>query len=91
MSHQHSVAGGYIKLAPNEVADDFYELFVADSEEAKLFRKNICAYTSIFAFTSFGVKLDKDLASSRKGVYSFKAQDQIYHDLPSLIPNNDRP
>ncbi|KAG5581517.1 hypothetical protein H5410_052144 [Solanum commersonii] len=83
--------GGCISLAPNEVGDDLYELFVADSEEAKLFRKNIRAYNNIFAFTSFGVKLDKDLASSRKGVYSFKAQGQIYHDLPSLIPNNDRP
>ncbi|XP_049388457.1 uncharacterized protein LOC125852811 [Solanum stenotomum] len=84
-------ASGCINLAPNEVADDFYELFVADADDAKLFRKNIRAYNSIFAFTSFGVKLDKELASSRKGVYSFKAQGQIYHDLPSLIPNNNRP
>ncbi|KAG5584664.1 hypothetical protein H5410_045098, partial [Solanum commersonii] len=84
-------ASGYNNLAPNEVANEFYELFVADSEEAKLFRKNIRAYNSIFPFTSFGVKLDKDLASSMRGVYSFKAQGQIYHDLPSLIPKNDRP
>ncbi|KAH0652401.1 hypothetical protein KY289_030079 [Solanum tuberosum] len=84
-------ASGCINLAPNEVADDFYELFVANSDEAKLFRKNIRAYNSIFAFTSFGVKLDKELASSRKGVYNFKAQGQIDHDLPSLIPNNNRP
>ncbi|KAH0661326.1 hypothetical protein KY284_026257 [Solanum tuberosum] len=83
--------GGYISLAPNEVANGFYELFVSDSEDAKLFRKNICTYNSIFAFTSFGVKLDKELAFSRKGVYSLKAQGQIYHDLPSLIPNNDIP
>ncbi|KAG5576740.1 hypothetical protein H5410_056874 [Solanum commersonii] len=96
MSPQHSVAEvaisvcGYISLALNEVEDGFYELFVADSEDAKLFRKNIRVYNSIFAFTSFGIKVDKHLASSRKGVYSFKAQGQIYHDLPSLIPNNDR-
>ncbi|KAG5570603.1 hypothetical protein H5410_060369 [Solanum commersonii] len=58
--------GGHINLAPNEVADDFYELFVADSEDAKLFRKNIRVCNSIFAFTSFGIKLDKELASARK-------------------------
>ncbi|KAG5604787.1 hypothetical protein H5410_026279 [Solanum commersonii] len=46
---------------------------------------------NIFTFTSFGAKLDKDLASSRKRVYNFKVQGQIYHDLPSLISNNDRP
>ncbi|KAG5615518.1 hypothetical protein H5410_015342 [Solanum commersonii] len=83
--------GGCINLATNEVANDIYELFVADSKNVKLFRKNIRAHNSIFAFTSFRVKLDKALASSRKGVYNFKAQGQIYHDLPSLIPNNNRP
>lgn len=63
---------------------------MVDSEDAKLFRKSICVYNIISAFTSFGVKVDKKLASSRKGVYSFKAKGQIYHDLPSLIPDNDR-
>lgn len=71
------------------VADEFYELFLADSEGAKLFRKNKCAYNGIFSYTSFGVKIDKELASSRKGVRIFKAQVQIYHDQPSLIQNND--
>ncbi|KAG5615403.1 hypothetical protein H5410_015227 [Solanum commersonii] len=37
------------------------------------------------------IKLDKNLASFRKKMYSFKAQGHIYHDLPSLIPNNDKP
>ncbi|KAL3531640.1 hypothetical protein ACH5RR_005161 [Cinchona calisaya] len=45
----------------------------------------------MFSFTSFGVKLDKDLASNKKGVYTFRVQGQIYHDLPSLIPNEDGP
>lgn len=48
------------------MADEYYELFVAASEEAKLFRKNRRAYNSIFAFTSFGVKLDKDLHLPRE-------------------------
>ncbi|KAH0767034.1 hypothetical protein KY290_002952 [Solanum tuberosum] len=84
-------ASGYIKLAPNEVGEDLYKLFTDESKQAKLFRKHIRAYNSIFAFTSFGVQLNKELASSRKGIYSFKAQGQIYHDLPSLIPKDDRP
>ena len=49
------------------------------------------AYNRIFAFTSFGVKIDKDLASFRKGVYILKAKGQIYDDLPSLLRKNDRP
>ncbi|XP_049360644.1 uncharacterized protein LOC125825341 [Solanum verrucosum] len=83
-------ASGYIKLAPNEVGEDLYKLFTDESKEAKLFRKHIRAYNSIFAFTSFGVQLNKELASSRKGIYSFKAQGQIYHDLPSLISKDER-
>lgn len=80
---------GFIKLAPNKVATDLYECLWL-TEEAKLFRKNIRAYNSIFALTSFGFNY-KDLVSSRKGVCSFKGQGQAYHDLPSLIPQDDRP
>lgn len=84
-------ANGSIKLANTEVSAQLYELFVTQSDEAKEFRRNVRAYNSIFSFTSFGVKLDKQLASSRKGVYTFKAQGQIYHDLPSLVPRDDNP
>lgn len=45
--------GGYINLAPNKVSDNFYELFVDDSEETKLFRKNICVYNTIIAYIIF--------------------------------------
>ncbi|KAH0633391.1 hypothetical protein KY284_036177 [Solanum tuberosum] len=84
-------ASGYIQLAPDEVGEDLYKLFTYESKEAILFRKHIRAYNSIFDFTSFGVQLNKELASSRKGIYSFKAQGQIYHDLQSLIPKDDKP
>ena len=39
----------------------------------------------MFSFTSFGVSLDKDLASLRKCIYTFQAYGQIYHDLPALV------
>ena len=49
------------------------------------------SYNNIFSFTSFGVKLDKELTSSRKRVYTFRGQRQIHHDLSSLLPSNDSP
>lgn len=64
---------------------------MADLKEAKLLRKNIRAYNRIFSLTLFGVKLHKDLASFRRGIFSFKAQGQVYHDPPSFIPKNDKP
>ncbi|GER35584.1 Phosphatidylinositol 3,5-trisphosphate 5-phosphatase 2, partial [Striga asiatica] len=39
----------------------------------------------MFSFTSLGVKLDKDLASAKQGVYTFRAQGVVYHDLPCLL------
>ncbi|KAH0710189.1 hypothetical protein KY284_011616 [Solanum tuberosum] len=58
-------ASGYIKLATTEAPTELYEMFVASTPDAVEFRKNIRAYDSIFAFTSFGVNLDKELASAR--------------------------
>nr|XP_025885670.1 uncharacterized protein LOC101263285 isoform X2 [Solanum lycopersicum]XP_025885671.1 uncharacterized protein LOC101263285 isoform X2 [Solanum lycopersicum] len=84
-------ASGYIKLANTEAPTELYEMFVASTPDAVEFRKNIHAYNSIFAFTSFGVNLDKELASAKKGVYTFRAQGQIYHDLPSLLPRDNNP
>lgn len=42
------------------------DLFTTTSDEAMKFRKHIKLYNSIFAFTSFGLTLDKELASGRR-------------------------
>ncbi|XP_073035171.1 uncharacterized protein [Primulina eburnea] len=83
---------GKIKLAATEVPPDMLNLFTDyESTEAIQFRKNVRAYNSIFSFTSLGVKIDKELASSSRGVYTFKALGQIFHNLPSLVPNEGGP
>ncbi|KAL7106310.1 hypothetical protein ACP275_07G104200 [Erythranthe tilingii] len=82
---------GKIKLAPIEVPDELYDLFTSQSEEAIEFRNNIRVFNCIFSFTSFGVKLDKELASARRGVYTFRAQGMVYHNLPRLNPNENGP
>ena len=82
---------GKVKLVAPALPNDLYELFTSNSDEAKEFQQNIRLYNSIFSFTSFGVTLDKDLASGKKGVYTFRAQGQIYHDLPSLVPVDGNP
>lgn len=82
---------GTVRPAPNQIPNELYDLFVSQSEEAINFRRNICALNSIFSFTLFGAKLDKELASARRGVYTFRAQGMVYHDLPGLIPNEAGP
>ncbi|XP_070009184.1 uncharacterized protein [Nicotiana sylvestris] len=71
-----------VRLVNTEVSIQLYELLVDESDEAKEFHRNIRAYNSIFVFTSFGVRLDKELASSSKGVYTFKAQDGNNPNVP---------
>ena len=39
----------------------------------------------MFSFTSFRVSLDKNLVSLRQCIYTFRAYEQIYHDLPALV------
>ncbi|GER54009.1 pyrophosphate--fructose 6-phosphate1-phosphotransferase subunit alpha [Striga asiatica] len=82
---------GKVKLSPIEVPDELYELFTSQTEEGKQFRINIRLFNSMFSFTSLGVKLDKELASARQGIYTFRAQGVVYHDLPSLWPKEDGP
>ncbi|KAK4387582.1 hypothetical protein Sango_2364800 [Sesamum angolense] len=82
---------GKVKLVHVEVPDKLYELFTSKSKEAMAFRKNIRLFNCIFSFTSIGVKLAKELASSRQGVYTFRAQGMVYHDLPGLLPDEKGP
>ncbi|XP_020263362.1 uncharacterized protein LOC109839344 [Asparagus officinalis] len=61
------------------------------TQEAIEFRRQTRKYNSIFSFTSFGARFDRELASNRKGIFTFRAQGQIYHNLPSLIPEENKP
>ncbi|KAF7151703.1 hypothetical protein RHSIM_Rhsim02G0156100 [Rhododendron simsii] len=82
---------GEVVLTSPSIPSYLRNLFTSQTVEALEFRQHIRAYNSIFGFTSFGVTLDKGLANSAGGVYTFRAQGQIYHELPSLIPSATSP
>ncbi|XP_073285185.1 uncharacterized protein [Primulina huaijiensis] len=85
-------ACGKIRLASPITPLALLELFKDPSSPlAILFRRKIRLYNNVFSFTSFGVRLDKELASLQRGVYRFRASGQIFHSLPPLIPNSDGP
>ncbi|KAF1879729.1 hypothetical protein Lal_00039741 [Lupinus albus] len=67
-------------------------LIVDYSNEGRHFRQHIRGYNHIFAFTSLGVHLDNTLAATGRGIYTFRAQGSIYHNIGGLHPNEgDRP
>lgn len=63
-----------MKLAMTKIPNEMLDLFTSINNEVKKFKKYVRLYKTIFAFTSFGVNLDKDLTSSRRGVYTFRVQ-----------------
>ncbi|XP_012833045.1 PREDICTED: uncharacterized protein LOC105953910 [Erythranthe guttata] len=75
---------GKVRVATIEMPDEMYDMFVSESEEAVTFSKNNRALNCIFSFTSLGVKLDKDLASAKRGVYTFRAQGMIYSGVTAV-------
>ena len=58
------------------------QLLLSQSKEAKEFRKNIRRYNNLFAFTSMKANLDKQLASQRNGIYTFRISGVLTHYLP---------
>ncbi|KAG2690570.1 hypothetical protein I3760_09G193200 [Carya illinoinensis] len=84
-------ADGSISLATNDVPDQLYNLFVSNTVESIQFQTYVRTYNNKFAFTSFGVKFDRNLCQRNRGIYTFRAQGQIYHYLPNLVPSDGQP
>ncbi|WVZ93700.1 hypothetical protein U9M48_039661 [Paspalum notatum var. saurae] len=84
---------GKVVICRKTVPDELRRLFESQTDrDAKYFRKNIRYFNSHFSFTSFGVSLDRRLATAKgTGVYTFKAHGQIYHRLDQLAPCDKGP
>ncbi|XP_073129973.1 uncharacterized protein [Henckelia pumila] len=83
---------GKIRLAPPTAPMVLINLFADPaSPMAIAFRRKIRLYNSIFSFTSFGIRIDKSLASLNRGVYTFRASGQVFHSLPPLVPEEGKP
>ncbi|CAG8534529.1 9204_t:CDS:2 [Diversispora eburnea] len=64
------------------------KLFSTETQGMYYRSEKIRAYNCGFAFTSIGIKLDKDLANGRDGVYIFQIQSGIYLSIRSLTPTD---
>lgn len=72
-------SSGQVSLMSNDILNVLYDLFTSDSEESKQLLMHIRSYNTSFAFTSFGVKCDKNLSKKNKDIYTFRVQGQVYH------------
>lgn len=77
---------GRIVLSSNELPYVMQNLLTSNSEEATLFRTYIRTYNNTFAFTSYGVRVDKNFTRQNMGIYTFRVQGQVYHFMTDLQP-----
>lgn len=82
---------GQVSLYPNAISDHRRELYSGLTPESSHFLQYIKPFNSNFAFTSLGVHVDKELAKRTNGIYTFRAQGQIYHYIDSLFPSGSTP
>jgi hypothetical protein len=66
-------------------------LYTSQEEIGRVFRDNIRAYNTNFAFASMGVSLDESLNNKTSGVYTFRAHKGIYHNLDQLVSRDGTP
>jgi hypothetical protein len=82
---------GKVKLFMPDSPNELYDLFISKEPTCMEFKKLSRGYNNHFAFTSFGVKYDKELFKSYRGIYTFRVQGQIYHYVNQLMPQNNMP
>jgi hypothetical protein len=77
---------GKIDLPESQEPPVFLEqLLNGDDQRSKNFRKNIRSYNSMFAFTSTGGVVDKEINKGH-GPYVFRMHGQNYHHIGTLLP-----
>lgn len=77
-------ASGKVQLQlPPDLPEELHNKIRYDAE----FLKNIRKYNQVFAFTSLRANVDENLASSRNGVYTFRVNGQLYHNIGPLMPD----
>lgn len=84
-------SNGEILLAINDISRELYDLYTSESKNSSKFQRYIRTHNNSFAFTSFGVRYDKELCKRNKGIYMFRVQGQIYHLINELLPSGNHP
>ncbi|XP_022895352.1 uncharacterized protein LOC111409542 [Olea europaea var. sylvestris] len=79
---------GKVYLCIPDSPTELYNLFTSKEPQCVEFKKIARGYNNHFAFTLFGIKYDKELFKSYRGIYAFKVQGQVYHYVNELIPQN---
>ncbi|KAG5561561.1 hypothetical protein RHGRI_004566 [Rhododendron griersonianum] len=84
-------SGGEVSLYPIAIPPNLRQLYSGSGPDSAHFLQYIKPYNEILAFTSIGVHLDPVFAKRLNGIYTFRAQGQIYHFIDGLYPSGQMP
>jgi hypothetical protein len=79
---------GSIKLAEPKPIPELMRLWSSADADSRHFRESIRFFNGHFSFTTLGVSLDNNCTNMRSGVYTFRAQGSMYHNVHSFGPNS---
>ncbi|KAG8084350.1 hypothetical protein GUJ93_ZPchr0010g10028 [Zizania palustris] len=82
---------GKVKLQMPEPPEELRRLYSGEDIQSQHFMENIRYFNSHFSFTTMYCDYDKNLASARDGVYTFKAHGQMYHNIHSFGNGGNEP
>ncbi|XP_058216366.1 uncharacterized protein LOC131327288 [Rhododendron vialii] len=87
----NSINSNIVSLYPIAIPPQLQQLYSGLGPDSAHFLQYIKPYNEILAFTSIGVHLDPVYAKRVNGIYTFRAQGQIYHFIDSLYPSREMP
>jgi hypothetical protein len=64
-----------------EPIPELVRLWSSADADARHFRESIRFFNGHFSFTTLGVSLDNNCTNMRSGVYTFRAQGSMYHNV----------
>ncbi|XP_050909662.1 uncharacterized protein LOC127123492 [Lathyrus oleraceus] len=79
--------GGKVSLSRVDAPIELQQSFLDGSAEGKHFRQHIRSYNHVLSFTSIGVHVDENILASGRGIYTFRAQGDFYHNIGGFYPN----
>ncbi|KAJ1279783.1 hypothetical protein BS78_04G182000 [Paspalum vaginatum] len=83
---------GEIKIPPFKDPPEFLATLLNRKRDplSKHFMQKIRQYNSLFAFTSMGGNIDKNINNHGNGPYIFRINEQIHHRIGALLPQPEK-
>src|SRR6266542_3540713 len=79
---------GQIELAEPEPIPELMRLWSSADADSRHFRESIRFFNGHFSFTTLGVSLDNNYTNMKSGVYTFRANGTLHHNVHSFGPSS---